>query len=47
MRNGYNPGAFAGWIYFPQSDCVITFGVNYTDDRDAYTRAYAYSWIDR
>lgn len=45
-HNGYNPGAFAGWFAFPQSDCIISFGINYTDYRRATMINYMYSWIN-
>ncbi|HPA46294.1 MAG TPA: serine hydrolase domain-containing protein [bacterium] len=45
-HGGYNPGTFTGWYYFPESDMVITLGLNYSEYREEYVYPFAYAGRD-
>lgn len=35
-HGGYNPGTHTVWIYFPESDTIVTMGINYSEYREYF-----------
>ncbi len=39
-HGGYNPGTHTVWIYFPESDTIVTMGINYSEYRESWVSAF-------
>lgn len=39
-HGGYNPGTGTGWYYFPKTDCILFYGVNFTEYREKLTNDF-------
>ncbi len=45
-HTGYNPGTFTGWYFYPQTDLILVFGINYSEYRKDYVYDYQYSGME-